>query len=273
MCKDSAIKLVCCQNIVFISLWKTIRIANKSLHIKELKSNFVLGKVFTVQDITKFYEQFEEGIKRSTIDWRIYELTQRGILYRIERGIYSLSENEATQFIPEVSGPLKNLSGKLNKQFPFIDICLWSTKWLNEFMLHQPGWFYTILEVEIDAMESVFYALKEKGKDVFIDPSEEILNKYVSNTIDPIIITRLITEAPTRKIHDVVTPTLEKMLVDIFCDQTVFATYQGAELNRIYQTAIEKYNMSRAKMMRYANRRNKKFELQELIKVVMTEGQ
>ena len=35
----------------------------------------------------------------------------------------------------------------------------------------------------------------------------------------------------------------------------------------------EKYNMSRAKMMRYANRRNKKFELQELIKVVMTEGQ
>lgn len=264
MFKDSAIKLVCCQNIVYISLWKTITIANKSLHIKELKSAFALGKVITVYDITKFYEQFEEGIKRSTIDWRIYELTQKGIFHRIDRGIFSLSENEATDFIPEISRSLKNLSGKLIKQFPFIDICLWSTKWLNEFMLHQPGWFYTILEVEKDVMEPVFYALKEQGKDVFLDPSEEILNKYVINTRDPIIITRLTTEAPTQKIHNVVTPTLEKILVDIFCDQTLFTTYQGAELKRIYQAAFEKYNMSRAKMMRYANRRNKKFELEEL---------
>ena len=140
-------------------------------------------------------------------------------------------------------------------------------------MLHQPGWFYTILEVEKDVMESVFYALKEQGKDVFLDPSEEILDKYLINSREPIIITRLITEAPTRKIHNVVTPTLEKILVDIFCDQTLFATYQGAELKRIYQAAFEKYKLSRVKMMRYANRRNRKSELEELLKVGLRERQ
>jgi uncharacterized protein DUF6577 len=128
-------------------------------------------------------------------------------------------------------------------------------------------------QVEKDVMESVFYALKEKGKDVFLDPSEEILNKYVINTREPIIITRLTTEAPTQKIHNVVTPTLEKMLVDIFCNQTLFASYQGAELKRIFQAAFEKYNMSRAKMMRYSNRRSKKFELEELLEAVLQERQ
>ena len=44
-------------------------------------------------------------------------------------------------------------------------------------MLHQPGRFYTILEVEKDAMESVFYELSGQRKDVFLDPSKEILIK------------------------------------------------------------------------------------------------
>ncbi len=35
-------------------------------------------------------------------------------------------------------------------------------------MRHQPLKFYTILELEKDVTQSVFYALKEQGKQVFI---------------------------------------------------------------------------------------------------------
>jgi len=219
-----------------------------------------------VSDIIIFYKQFDEDVKRATVDWRIHELVNKGVLHRMSRGLYSFSKKEGNEFIPEISRSLKYLSGKIYNQFPFIDTCLWSTKWLNEFMLHQPFRFYTILEVEKEVMESVFYALKEQGREVFLDPSEEIINKYVVHANEPIIITRLTTEAPTQKINKVVTQTLEKLLVDIYCDTVIFAAQQGVELKRIYQTAFDKYNVNNTKMLRYASRRNKRTEIDNFIK-------
>lgn len=218
-----------------------------------------------VSDIIVFYKQFDKDIKRATVDWRIYDLVNKGVLHRVGRGLYSFSENEGKEFIPEINRSLKYLSGKIHNQFPFIDICIWSTKWLNEFMLHQPFRFYTMVEVEKEVMESVFYALKEHGKDVFLDPSEGIVNNYVVNASEPIIITRLTTEAPTQKVNKVVTQTIEKLLVDIYCDPVIFAAQQGAELKRIYQAVFDKYNVNNAKMFRYASRRNKRDEIEDII--------
>ena len=153
----------------------------------------------------------------------------------------------------------------IKKQFPFIEFCLWSTKWLNEFMLHQPVRFYTIVEVEKEVMEAVFYSLSEDNKNVFLDPSEEIVTKYVGNAKGPIIITGLTTEAPIQNIEKVHTPKLEKILVDIFCDPILFAAQQGAEMRNIYRTAFEKYTINQAKMLRYATRRNKREEIEKFI--------
>ncbi|MCK0125836.1 hypothetical protein MWU76_15705 [Gelidibacter sp. F2691] len=212
-----------------------------------------------------YYQKFDSDVKRATVDWRIYELVNKGILHRVSRGLYSLTESEGKEYIPEINKSLKYLSGKIYNQFPFIDICIWSTKWLNEFMLHQPFRFYTIVEVEKDVMESVFYALKEQGKEVFLDPSVDVINNYVVNASEPIIIARLTTEAPTQKVNKVITQTIEKLLVDIYCDQIIFAAQQGAELKRIYQAVFEKYDVNSAKLLRYASRRNKRDEINHFI--------
>lgn len=133
-------------------------------------------------------------------------------------------------------------------------------------MIHQPFRFYTLVEVEKEVMESVFYALREHGKEVFLDPSEEIVNKYLVNASEPIVISKLTTEAPTQKVNKVVTQTIEKLLVDIYCDPIIFAAQQGSELKRIYQTAFDKYNVNNTKMFRYASRRNKREEIENFIK-------
>lgn len=230
-----------------------------------MKNAFAGHQKITVQDIIEFYEQSVKTVKRSTVDWRIHKLVEKGILYRIARGVYSLSKEDTNEFIPEINRSLKYLSGKVTKQFPFVETCLWSTKWLNEFMLHQPGRFHIILEIEREVAESVFYALSDQGKDVFLNPSEEILNKYVISSKEPIIITNLTTEAPTQKIKQVDTASLEKILVDIYCDPVLFSAYQGAEMRRIYRNAFEKYNLNEPKMMRYADRRGKKEGMHHLI--------
>lgn len=200
------------------------------------------------------------------MDWRIYELVNKGVLHRVSRGLYSLSESEGKAYIPEINKSLKYLSGIIHNKFPFIDFCIWSTKWLNEFMLHQPSKFYTIVEVEKEVMESVFHTFKGQGKEVFLDPSEDIINNYVVNASEPIIIARLTTEAPIQKVNKVVTQTIEKLLVDIYCDPIIFAAQQGAELKRIYQTVFDKYNVNDAKMFRYASRRNRRGKIGSFIK-------
>lgn len=101
---------------------------------------------------------------------------------------------------------------------------------------------------------------------MFLNPSEEVLSKYVISKKEPIIITSLITEAPLEEINGIKTATLEKVLVDICSNEILFSSQQGAELSRIYEAAFEKYTISETKLLRYARRRNRKEVVEQLIK-------
>lgn len=165
--------------------------------------------------------------------------------------------NQAT-YVPNIPPKLKNLNNKLKKQFPFLDTCLWTTAVFNEFMLHQPGKFFLMVEVDKDAVESVFFLLKDLKYPVFLDPTKEILNTYMPAGKETWIVKSLVTEAPIQKISDLYTTTIEKMLVDLFCDTVILDAQQGSEKDRIFKGAIEKYIINENKMLRYADRRGKK---------------
>lgn len=125
-------------------------------------------------------------------------------------------------------------------------------------MIHQPGKFYTLVEAEKDAIESVFYFLKDSYKNVFLDPTSDILSRYASSDKETMIVKSLVSEAPTQIVRGVPTVTIEKILVDIFCDETIFAAQQGSEMQTIFRNAFDKYTISENKMLRYADRRRKK---------------
>ena len=161
-------------------------------------------------------------------------------------------------FVPYVSSKNKILYNKLHKQFPYLLICIWSTSVLNELMVHQPGRFYTLVEVEKNTTESVFYFLKDTYKNVFLDPTSDILSHYASSEKEAIIVKPLVSEAPIQNVQGVHTTTIEKMLVDLFCDEIIFAAQQGHEMQVIFKNALEKYTMNENKMLRYGDRRGKK---------------
>jgi hypothetical protein len=200
------------------------------------------------------------SIKRSTINWRVYTLVQKGILKRVGRGEFTLGFNK--NFFPEISPRMKSINNKLLKEFPYLNFCIWNTSSINEFMVHQPGNFYLIIEVEKEAAQSVFYFLRELKYHVFIDPTDEILEKYLLSDKEAIIVKTLVSEAPIQNINGFNTISLEKLLVDIFCDTVVFSAQQGAEMRTIFNEAFAKYSVNKSKMLRYANRRRKKETLQ-----------
>lgn len=105
-------------------------------------------------------------------------MVQSDVLSRIGRGKFTLGEGK--NFVPQISSPLKKIYIRLQKQFPYLQICVWHTSVINELMLHQPGRFYSLVEVEKDAIENVFYFLKENKHNVFLNPSADILSHYAS---------------------------------------------------------------------------------------------
>lgn len=186
-----------------------------------------------------------------------------GVLNRISRGKFETGEGK--NFIPEISPKLKTIYSKIKKEFPFLKICIWHTSVLNEFMLHQSGNFYILIEVEKEATQSIFYFLKEANYSVFIDPTNDLLDKYLPTNKDSIIVKPLVTEAPIQNIKGIDTITLEKMLVDIFCDNVIFSAQQGAEMRTIFKEAFSKYTINESRMLRYADRRRKKENFKEYI--------
>lgn len=214
---------------------------------------------FSSTDLMEFYRTFEPEVKKTTVNWRIYNLVQEGILNRVGRGKFSLVKSDA--YIPEISNKLTSAYKKIKSDFPFLTVCLWSTSVLNEFMLHQPGRYYQLIEVEKDAMESIFYYLKDRNYSVFMEPSEQLIRRYMIDEKEPWIVKPLVSEAPIQLVNGFPTVTIEKLLVDIFCDPVIFNAQQGSEMNQIFKEAFEKYTISESKMLRYASRRRKKLEL------------
>lgn len=193
-------------------------------------------------------------------------MVQKGILQRIGRGKFTLGEGK--NYIPEISAAIKNIFKRLKAEFPFTNVCIWSTSALNEFMLHQPNRFFILVEIEKEATNAVFYFLREIKKSVFIEPTKDILEKYVVNETEIFIVKPLVTEAPMQNISGVVTASIEKMLVDIFCDDVIFSAQQGAEMRTIFKEALTKYTVSQSKMLRYADRRGKKEEFDQFVKTI-----
>ena len=198
----------------------------------------------------------DPDVKTTTLNWRIYSLVQSGVLNRIGRGRFVLGEGKI--YLPEISSKIKSLNTKLKKGFPYLNFCLWNTSSFNEFMVHQPGRFYILVEVEKEAAQSVFFYLKEEKYSVFVEPTKDLINKYIPDEKETFIVMPLVSEAPLQIIEGVNTTTLEKMLIDIFCDEIIFSAQQGSEMRTIFFEAIKKYTINENRMLRYADRRRRK---------------
>jgi len=223
-----------------------------------LKSRFEAKKSFKTCDIALFYKQKEPNLHQTTLNWRIYHLVQQGILERLGRGVFRIGKNYV--FMPEITSQQKSIYNKVSSLFPFSNFCIWNTFIINEFSLHQSNLNFTLVEVEKDCLQSVFYELKEIKKNVFIEPTTDIIDNYIAGVKNPIVVKTLITEAPIQKINEINTTTIEKLLVDLFCEKELFCAFQGKELRTIVEESFSKYSVNQSKIIRYANRRGKKEE-------------
>lgn len=210
-----------------------------------------------------FYRRSEPNTPKTTIRWRIHELVQKGVISRVGKGRYQIGDTKV--YVPQLSNRIFRLNKVLANQFPFASYCIWSARWIQEFTHHIPKTEMLIVEVERDILDSAELILIDHFQQVnILRPKDKSL---FHNTRNVVIVRPLIEEAPVQKIRQVPTNTLEKFLVDIICN-TEFEFLAGSEMDNIYGNAFDKYTVNRDKMMRYAARRGKRKNIDELIQTI-----
>lgn len=215
---------------------------------------------FSRDELLEFFKYFEPDLKEGTFGWRIYDLKNKNIIKPLMRGLYTISYKP--KYKPYVSQELIKLAKKINERFKDVKYCIWETNWLNEFSQHQASKNIIIIETEKDFLDAFFYELKGTSKtEIFLTPDEKTINFYVAESLQPIVIKKLVTRSPiskrTEKKLKFYTPSLEKILVDLFSEDKLFYYSQGSELVHIFENALKSYDINFTKLFSYAKRRER----------------
>nr|WP_118194312.1 DUF6577 family protein [Pedobacter indicus] len=171
--------------------------------------------VWNLEEIEYYGSGFQD---KKTISWRIHDMKTKGNISHVSRGLYSLKSK--TEFKPEISNIVNQINNKLIQEFPFIQFCLWESKWFNEFMVHQLFKNYIVVETEKEVMESVFNSFSDLDSMTYLNPDRDIFELYISSYDEVIIVKQLVSEAPIN-VNDqgMHIASLEKLLVDILIER------------------------------------------------------
>lgn len=191
-------------------------------------------------------------------------LKSKGVITPLKRGIYTL--NAKKSFQPEIDKHLKKIHKIFIEKYPEISYCVWSSNVLHTLMNLQPFNHFYIIETEKDILNSVFYLLKENNINAFLNPDKGTAEKYMAESKNSVVVKPFITRTPFAPFNKIKTASLEKILVDIFCDTDIFFYYQGNELKNIFSNAFRYYQIDYSKFLNYAVRRNQKTKLIKYIK-------
>lgn len=216
----------------------------------------------SLDDLRAYFRINDPEIPDATIRWRVYDLVRSSILHRVGRGLFQLGD--AILYRPELSSRSKKIGTFIRKNFPGVSFCSWNSDLLNEFAQHLSAYPFVLVDVERDVTESVYYQLKNNFSGVFLRPSEMLINDLLPDFRSPIIVRYLTTESPLNEEKGLPLISLEKLLVDIFCDPE-FTFLAGSELRSIFGNAFKKYIVNESRLLRYAGRKGRK---QDLIKYI-----
>ncbi|HEY5745539.1 MAG TPA: DUF6577 family protein [Chryseolinea sp.] len=236
----------------------------ESFITERLRQHFEGHETFTKKELSDFYSLLEPKLNENTFAWRIYNLKAKKIIRAVSKTEFSLSYKPV--YKPDLDKKLKDIYMLVDREFPEVKKSIWSTRWVADFMLHIPGRYWTILEVEKESVETVFSFLKEnKYKEVFLQPKTKEIDWYIAESAQPIIVKSLVSLAPLQKNKKISVPTLEKILLDIFVESELYNVFQGRELGVIFNNAYNKYQLNFSKLLAYAKRRGKEEELIEFM--------
>ncbi len=197
------------------------------------------------------------NISKVTLSWYLRELVKDNMLYKLGRGIYTSRPHQATTYTPRLRNKAIKIGKLIAGAFPFIKLSVFDGQALADFQHHISSNNLIYIEVEREIMESIFHWLKGEGYKVYLNPNKDFVYDNIDISIDALIVKPLISESPLTEIRGISTPTIEKILVDILCDDDMDYLH-GSEWHYIFDHVMNSFSVNRSTLLRYASRRNAK---------------
>jgi hypothetical protein len=211
---------------------------------------------FTRQDVFDFFLSQGKELSDAALRWRIHDLKNAGIIKSVASAVYAIAEKPVFVPIPDVF--TEKTVELFSQKYEGLNFCVWNTNILHSFMIHQPVNSFYVFETDRDITESVFYHFKAHNLNVFNNPILQMMDDYVLGSKDAVVLKPLVSRAPIQKDGIFAFPALEKILVDIFCDQHQFYVYGGHEMIVIFENAFNSYHINLGSMYNYAGRRGRR---------------
>ncbi len=218
---------------------------------------------FTAEELLYFWRKRDPDLNRNAFYRRVNRLKENNYFNEVYRNIYTYSDKAI--FEPPKEKILTKIVNTFQKEYSEISYCVWQTSWLHEFMIHQPARQLTIFETEKDVVESFFFKLKSPKWQVFLNAHNAVIDDLYMDDKEIIVVKSIISRSPTLIQEQIEIPSLEKILIDVFCDSELFSSYSGHELSNIYRYAMKKYNINYTRLLYYAKRRNRKNEVLDFL--------
>ena len=217
--------------------------------------------LFTITDLSAALGDQWSATKQA-MAWQVSELVKAGSLTRVANGLFAISKKQNYQ--PELSQQAKAVSKYLHEQFPLLTFCMYESSHISPLQHHLAYTNTIFVETAREGTETVFHVLSDKYRQVFLSPTQKEMDLYLDQNKRNIFVKPLVSEAPVQGKAEVKVPTIEKLLVDIYCDKDFFYL-QGAEYDYIWENAFSLYNINSSTLLRYAARRGVKEEFNKML--------
>ncbi|MBD5358701.1 MAG: hypothetical protein HDR88_17215 [Bacteroides sp.] len=204
------------------------------------------------------------NISKVTLSWHLREMVKNNILFKLGRGIYTSRRQQTICYTPRLRDKAIKIGKLIAGAFPFIKTSVFDGQVLADFQHHISSNNLIYIEVDREAMESVFHWLKGEGYAAYLNPNKDFMYDNIDISKGALIVKPLISESPLTEIRGVQTPRIEKILVDILCDDDMDYLH-GSEWHYIFDHVMNTYSVNRSALLRYASRRNAKDKIEKAL--------
>ncbi len=231
----------------------------------KLKEHFANQSVMTTKGITEILVNAFPDLSASTISWRINQLKKEKLIFQTGRGLYSFEFKP--EYVPELSLKTKRLYNRV-KPLCSSKVSIWDTSLLNTIGNTSIDRHWVFVSTAKEELEPLFNKMLDFSKQIFLQPDKDVISRYMMPQNEAIIITPLISETPLEQTGDYTSPSIEGLLVNAWLKNESYLQHLGFDITEIFKKAFEKYTVNQSKLLRYAARRDKRKEINELIKTI-----
>jgi hypothetical protein len=232
---------------------------------KHIHSNLKQQSLFTTKELIALLVELNPSSAYKTHAWKINQLVKEQFIHKIGRGLYSFEFKP--EYVPELSLKTKRLYNRI-KSYCHTDLVVWDTSLLNNIADINIDRHWMFFQTSKKELEPLFNNILDFSKQCFLQPDKEIINRYLIPQSEAIILTPLISETPVYKNGDYITLSIEGILLNAWLRNENYLKPIGFNIQEIYSKAFLKYNINQSKLLRFAARRDKRTEIEELIKTI-----